>query len=385
KRAAKQPARLAAKAVGAEASVLNTNRAPEHAPRKRAATKAPARATGTLPMGAEDALRLYRTMFRIRRFETTCNELYLGAKIPGMSPHLYIGEEASAASVCFFLNKDDYIVSNHRGHGHCLGKGAAMDRMLAEIMGKSTGYCRGRGGSMHIADVTLGNLGANGIVGAGIPIAVGAGLSIVYRGTRQIAVVFFGDAATNQGTFHEGVNMAGAMKLPVLLVCENNQYGLSTLIQRTSSTAVLSDKAHGYGIEHVTVDGMDAEVAFQAARTAVEYVRAERKPYFLEYDTYRFLGHGASDNRSYRTKEEEERWKKRSPVENFRLRMLSAYGIAEEKIKGLEAEVETELANALKFAQESPEPSPDGALEDVFFPTPAVEQALPSASRGGKA
>ncbi len=212
-------------------------------------------------------------MFRIRRFETTCNELYLGAKIPGMSPHLYIGEEASAASVCFFLNTDDYIVSNHRGHGHCLGKGAAMDRMLAEIMGKSTGYCRGRGGSMHIADVTLGNLGANGIVGAGIPIAVGAGLSIVYRGTHQISVVFFGDAATNQGTFHEGVNMAGAMKLPVLLVCENNQYGLSTLIQRTSSTAVLSDKAHGYGIEHVTVDGMDAEVAFQAARTAVEYVR----------------------------------------------------------------------------------------------------------------
>ncbi len=328
-------------------------------------------------MTAQEALSVYRTMVRIRRFETSGHELYLGGKIPGMSPHLYIGEEAVASSISHFLTKEDYIVSNHRGHGHCLAKGASMDKMLAEIQGKTTGYCRGRGGSMHIADVTLGNLGANGIVAAGIPIAVGAALSIVYRGTKQISVVYFGDAASNQGAFHEAVNMAAAMRLPVLLVCENNQYGLSTNIKTTNPTAQISDKAHGYGLEHATVDGMDLETAFAGARTAVEYVRRERRPYFIEYDTYRFLGHGASDNRSYRTKEEEERWKKRSPIENFRPRMIAAYGIPEAEIAAIEAEVEKEVAHALKFAAESPEPSADDLFEDVYYPTEAVRQAFP--------
>jgi TPP-dependent pyruvate/acetoin dehydrogenase alpha subunit len=333
-----------------------------------------------LPMSVEEALAVYRAMLRIRRFETTCNELYLAARIPGMSPHLYIGEEASAASVCHHLRRDDYIVSNHRGHGHCLAKGAAMDRMLAEIMGKATGYCKGRGGSMHIADVTIGNLGANGIVGAGVPIAVGAGFSIAYRGTDQISVCFFGDAASNQGTFHEAVNMAAAMKLPVLLVCENNLYGLSTHIKRTCPTDCVSDKAHGYGIEHATVDGMDTEASFTAARAAVDYVRAERRPYLLEYLTYRFLGHGASDNRSYRTREEEEQWKKKSPVEAFQARMTGAYGITEAAVAGIDAEVEAELKAALKFAEESPEPAPAEAMNDVFFPTEAVRQAAGTGS-----
>jgi TPP-dependent pyruvate/acetoin dehydrogenase alpha subunit len=171
--------------------------------------------------------------------------------------------------------------------------------------------------------------------------------------------------------------MAAAMKLPVLLVCENNQYGLSTPISKTNPTAQISDKAHGYGLEHATVDGMNLEAAFLGARTAVAYVRRERRPYFVEYETYRFLGHGASDNRSYRTKEEEEKWKKRSPLENFRPRMISAYGIAEEKIAAIEAEVEKEVAHALKFAAESPEPSPEDVLEDVYFPTEAVRQAFP--------
>lgn len=336
-------------------------------------------------MTAAEALALYRSMLRIRRFETLGHELYLGGKIPGMSPHLYIGEEAAAASISAFLREDDYIVSNHRGHGHCLAKGARMDKMLAEIMGKSTGYCRGRGGSMHIADVALGNLGANGIVGAGIPIAVGAAFSIAYRGTDQIAVVYFGDAASNQGTFHEAVNMAAAMKLPVLLVCENNKYGLSTSIRTTSPTPQVSDKAHGYGLEHDTVDGMDAEVAYQGARVAVEYVRRERQPYLIEYDTYRFLGHGASDNRSYRTREEEDMWKKKSPLENFRPRLGSAYGIGDEEIKAVEDEIEAEVANALEFAQESPEPLPGEALDGVFFPTDSVRQAFPAAVTGGLA
>lgn len=341
------------------------------------ARKAPVEeAAAALPMNAEDALQVYRSMLRIRRFETTCNELYLGGRIPGMSPHLYIGEEAVAPAVCFFLRKDDYIVSNHRGHGHCLAKGAAMDRMLAEIRGKSTGYCKGRGGSMHIADVTLGNLGANGIVGAGIPIAVGAAFSIVYRETDQVSVVFFGDAASNQGTFHEGVNFAACIGLPVLFACENNQYGLSTHIKKMCPTPDISDKAHGYGIEHATVDGMDVEECFRAAGKAIAYIRTRRRPFLLEFITYRFLGHGASDNRSYRTKEEEETWKKRSPVESFRERLERAYGVAASAIQAVEAEVESELAAAVRFAEESPEPSPDGALDNVFVPTEAVRQAL---------
>ncbi len=331
-------------------------------------------------MGPADALRLYASMLRIRRFETACHELYLKARIPGMSPHLYIGEEAVAACVSFFLERDDYIVSNHRGHGHCLGKGAAMDRMLAEIMGKATGYCRGRGGSMHIADVTLGNLGANGIVGAGLPIAVGAAFSIAYRGTSQIAVCYFGDAASNQGTFHEAVNMAAAMKLPVLFVCENNQYGLSTHIARTCPTDCVSDKAHGYGIEHATVDGMDTEASFLAAKNAVAYVRDERKPCLVEFVTYRFLGHGASDNRSYRTREEEEQWKKRSPVEAFRARLAEAYGVAAAEIEAAEKAVEDELAHALDFAEKSPEPDPAEALEDIFSPSPTVDRAAADAA-----
>jgi TPP-dependent pyruvate/acetoin dehydrogenase alpha subunit len=351
------------------------------APRAKAAT---ARAAA-LPMNADEALAVYRSMLRIRRFETAGHELYLGGKIPGMSPHLYIGEEAVAATISHFLRTDDYIVSNHRGHGHCLAKGATMDRMLAEIQGKITGYCRGRGGSMHIADVALGNLGANGIVGAGIPIAVGAALSIRYRGTDQVSVVYFGDAASNQGAFHEAVNMAAAMKLPVLLVCENNQYGLSTSIKTTNPTAQISDKAHGYGLEHATVDGMDVELAWEGAKTAVRYVRRERRPYFVEFETYRFLGHGASDNRSYRTKEEEEKWKKRSPLENFRPKMVAAYGIPEARIAAVEAEVEAEVAHALKFAAESPEPSPADVLEDVYYPTESVRQAFPGwTPRGGR-
>ena len=333
------------------------------------------------PMSPADALRLYTSMRRIRRFETACHELYLKARIPGMSPHLYIGEEAVAACVSFFLERDDYIVSNHRGHGHCLAKGAAMDRMLAEIMGKATGYCRGRGGSMHIADVTLGNLGANGIVGAGLPIAVGAAFSIAYRGTSQIAVCYFGDAASNQGTFHEAVNMAAAMKLPVLFVCENNQYGLSTHIARTCPTDCVSDKAHGYGIEHATVDGMDTEASFAAAKHAVAYVRSERKPSLVEFVTYRFLGHGASDNRSYRTREEEEQWKKRSPVEAFRARLVDAYGVAAAGIEAAEKAVEDELAHALEFAEKSPEPDPAGAFEDIFAPSPTVDRAAAAAAR----
>lgn len=315
---------------------------------------------------SDEMLEIYKSMLRIRRFEETCHELYLHKKIPGMSPHLYIGEELCAASVCFFLEKDDYIVSTHRGHGHCLAKGANMNNMLAEIMGKKTGYCKGRGGSMHIADVKTGNLGANGIVGAGLPIAVGAGFSIYYKGTDQISVCFFGDAASNQGTFHEAVNMAATMKLPVLFVCENNHYGLSTPISRTCPTPRISDKAHGYEIEHATVDGMDEEASFLGAKEAVVYVRKERKPFMLEFVTYRFLGHGASDNRSYRTKDEEAEWLKKCPVKSLREKLEKIYYISARNIQDVEEGVEEELKAALKFAEESPYPDPGDVFENIF-------------------
>lgn len=320
-------------------------------------------------MKKEEALAIYKSMLEIRRFEEKCHDLYLNKRIPGMSPHLYIGEEAVAAAICNFLRKDDYIVSTHRGHGHCLAKGAKLDRMFAEIMGKETGYCKGRGGSMHIADINTGNLGANGIVGAGLPIAVGAGFSIYYRSTDQVSVCFFGDAASNQGTFHEAVNMAAAMGLPVLFVCENNHYGLSTAINRTCPTSQVSDKAHGYCVEHATVDGMDVELSFQAAKVAVEYVRRERKPYFIEFDTYRFLGHGASDNRSYRTKEEEVEWIKRCPVKNFRSKMESDYKIKIEEILKIEKEVEADVESALKFAEESPHPKAEDVFQNIYTQT----------------
>ena len=202
---------------------------------------------------------LYRQMVRIRLFEEKTHELYKSAKLTGMSPHLCIGEEASAAGVISTLNVDDYILSTHRGHGHCLAKGAQMGKMYAELFGKETGYCHGRGGSMHIADVSMGNLGANGIVGAGLPIAVGAGLSIRKRGTKQVVVCFFGDAATNQGAFHEAMNMSKAFRLPIVWACENNLYGLSTPIDKVSATSTLSDRAKGYGMAGFSVDGMDVE------------------------------------------------------------------------------------------------------------------------------
>ncbi|MDO8686145.1 MAG: thiamine pyrophosphate-dependent dehydrogenase E1 component subunit alpha [Clostridiales bacterium] len=317
-------------------------------------------------MKKDEALAIYKSMLEIRRFEEKCHDLYLNKRIPGMSPHLYIGEEAVAATICYFLGKDDYIVSTHRGHGHCLAKGAKLDRMFAEIMGKETGYCKGRGGSMHIADINTGNLGANGIVGAGLPIAVGAGFSIYYRDTDQIAVCFFGDAASNQGTFHEALNMAAAMKLPVLFVCENNHYGLSTPIKLTCPTDDVSDKAHGYCVEHATVDGMDVELSFKAAKEAVEYVRKNKKPYFIEFVTYRFLGHGASDNRSYRTREEEAEWIKRCPVKNFRSKMQSVYKIKIQQIVEIENKVEADVEAALKFAEESPNPKVEDVFENIF-------------------
>ena len=309
---------------------------------------------------------LYREMARIRKFEEKTHELYKAGRLTGMSPHLSIGEEASAAGVISVLNPDDYILSTHRGHGHCLAKGAEMGKMYAELFGKETGYCHGRGGSMHIADVAQGNLGANGIVGGGLPIALGAGLSIQKRATKQVVVCFFGDAATNQGTFHEALNMSKAFHLPIVWVCENNLYGLSTPIDKVAATPTLSDRAKGYAMPGVTVDGMDVEAVRAAAEEAVNRARAGGGPTLLEIKTYRYFGHGASDHRPYRTREEEQGWWKRDPVANYRARLIAEGVASESELAELDQEIDKEVEAGVAFAEASPDPKPQESTLYVY-------------------
>ena len=251
----------------------------------------------------EQLLDFYRTMYTIRRFEENVNNLFLAGEIPGFV-HLYIGEEAIATGMMANLSPKDYITSTHRGHGHTIAKGADLNRMMAEIFGKSTGYCKGKGGSMHIADFSIGMLGANGVVGGGYNLAVGAGLAAKLSGTDQVSVCFFGDGASNRGTFHEGMNMAAAWKLPVVFVCENNQWASTTPYRTTTSVENISDRAIGYGIPGVVVDGNDVFAVYEAAQAAVERARDGGGPTLLEAKTYRIKGHFVGDPEMYRTKEE---------------------------------------------------------------------------------
>ena len=308
----------------------------------------------------------YREMLRIRSFEEKVLELYLNKRLWGMSPHLSIGQEAVAVGVCQNLKTSDYILTSHRGHGHTLAKGAKMGPMLAELCGKDSGYCHGRGGSMHIADVCSGNLGANGIVGGGLPIAVGVGLSIRYRKTDQVVVCFFGDGASNQGTFHESLNFASVKKLPVIFVCENNFYALSTSITRTSAVKHVAERAKAYSMPGETVDGMDVEAVYNKASSAIQRVRQGECPMLLECITYRFLGHGVSDHRPYRTREEENEWKKRCPLSTFKEKVLSGNPETKSSFENIEKEVEEELNEAVTFMEQSPEPDPGKVLRYVY-------------------
>ena len=305
-------------------------------------------------------------MLAIRLFEEKVLLLYQANKLYGMSPHLYIGEEAIAAGVCAALRRDDYVVSTHRGHGHCLAKGASMKKMLAELCGKATGYCGGKGGSMHIADTATGNLGANGIVGAGLPIACGAGLSIRYRKSDQVVGCFFGDAATNQGTFHESLNFSAVMRLPIIWVCENNLYGLSTPIRKMICTSTISERASAYCIPGVTVDGMDVLAVYRAAAEAVSRARAGSGPTLIEGTTYRFLGHGLSDGRPYRTKEEEAGWRERCPIERMRNYLIDKTLGSEAELEQIRGKLQEEVDEAEKFALTSPEADPSEATKYVF-------------------
>lgn len=304
-------------------------------------------------------------MMRIRAFETKVEELFLAGHIAG-SVHLYIGEEAVAAGVCSALRPDDYITSTHRGHGHAIAKGATMDRMMAELFGKATGYCKGKGGSMHIADFAAGMLGANGIVAGGLPIAVGAALSAKMRGSGQVAVAFFGDGASSRGTFHESLNMASVFQLPVLFVNEHNQYASTTPSSYGVSGKNVSDRAVGYGMPGVMVDGNDAVAVRQAAISAVERARSGKGPTLLECKTYRWKGHYIGDPEQYRDKEEVARWRGRCPIQQHQSYLVDRGLIRQAEIQEMSQQAEQEVAAAVRFAQDSPLPQPEAALDDLF-------------------
>jgi TPP-dependent pyruvate/acetoin dehydrogenase alpha subunit len=312
-------------------------------------------------------LDMYRRMVMIRLFEEQVNDLYTRALMPGLA-HLYIGEEAVAVGVCEALNPDDYITSTHRGHGHCLAKGAALDRMFAELLGKEAGYCKGKGGSMHIADPDTGNLGANAIVGGSAGIATGAAFSAKCLGTGRVAVCFFGDGALGQGLLYEVMNMAALWKLPIIYVCENNLYNEYTHNSETIAGDLLT-RAAGFGIEGKSIDGQDVRAVYATAKEIVERVRSGAGPAFLVCQTYRFLGHHVGDvsREYYRSKQEEQMWKtQRDPITLFSDWLVKEKLADRAQLDGIQKEVKAEVDRAVQFATAAPYPSPDKVDKDVY-------------------
>jgi len=319
----------------------------------------------TLNLPRESLLEMYRKMLEIRFFEERVFELYGQNLVPG-TIHLYTGEEAVAVGACSALSKDDYVTSTHRGHGHCIAKGADLKRTMAEILGKKTGYCKGKGGSMHIADFSIGMLGATAVVGAGLPIAVGAALSARLRKTDQVVTCFFGEGASNQGTFHESINMASAWKLPVIFVCENNLYAMGTRQSRIMNIEDIANRAASYGIPGVSVDGNDVLAIYEAACIATERARRGEGPTLIECKTYRQKGHSRVDSAKYRPREEVEEWLRRDPIRRLRDKLIQAGISTEAEVQEIEKRVSNEIEDAVKFAVDSTGPSPEEALEDVY-------------------
>jgi len=314
----------------------------------------------------DQLLDAYRTMRTIRSFEQTLNELSQAGKVPGFL-HLYAGEEAVAVGVCAHLGDRDYVASTHRGHGHAIAKGVELPAMMAEIFGRGTGICRGKGGSMHIADTERGMLGANGIVGGGIPLAVGAALSAKLRRTGGVAVAFFGDGATNQGLFHESVNLAAIYALPALFVIENNGYGEATPVEYHVRVADLAVRAAAYGIPGVIADGMDFFDVTAKAGDAIARARAGDGPTLLECKTYRYYGHYVGDPLTYRPKEEAEQMRaSRDPLDAFERRVTREELLAAEELRRLDDGVAAAIAAAVKFAEASPWPEGGDLTTDVY-------------------
>lgn len=309
----------------------------------------------------ELAKQLYTAMYRTRRFEEEVFEFYKRGLMPGLA-HLYLGEEAIAVGACAALKEDDYIGSTHRGHGHLVARGADINRMMAEILGKETGYSKGKGGSMHIMAMDKGILGANGIVGGEIPIATGAAYSAKYRGTDQVTIAFFGDSASNEGTFHESLNIAAAWDLPIVFIIENNLYGISVDIRRVTKEHDLSKRAIGYGIPGISIDGNDVLAVHEETQKAVDRARKGQGPTLIECKTYRWQGHHVGDPGEYRPSAEVEAWKKNEPLIKLEDKNL----LTKTEIESIKAAVEKEIQEACQFAEESPYPPEQEAYHDVF-------------------
>lgn len=317
-----------------------------------------------MAIAKEKLILMLKTMVRIRTFEEMVSKEFKAGNIPGFV-HLYIGEEAVAAGACANLRTDDYITSTHRGHGHLIAKGGKTDLMMAEIYGRKTGYCRGKGGSMHIADMDIGILGANGIVGAGIPIANGAALSAQMRATDQVALCFFGDGATNTSRFHEGLNMASNWKLPVVYTIENNQYGMFTRTSQVMNVDIAS-RAAAYGIPGVSVDGNDVLAVYEAVGKAVARARRGEGPSLVECQTSRWHGHTEGDAQPYRTKEDIAEWMQKDPIIKLEKHLIETGVLTQEETDKIRAEMLEEMDQAVRFAEESPFAAPEETLEDVF-------------------
>ncbi len=317
-------------------------------------------------MEREQALFIYEKMNEIRNFEEKAYKLFEENKLRG-SVHLYTGEEAVATAVCSNLDDEDYITSTHRGHGHCIAKGAELGRALAELMGKATGYCKGRGGSMHIADLTKGNLGANAIVGGGIPIAVGAALAQKMQGIKHVSVSFFGDGASNEGTFHEALNFASIHKLPIIFVCENNGFGISTPVTQSTSVENIADRAKGHNMPGVTVDGNDAVAIDKVFREAKERALKGEGPTLIECKTYRWRGHWTGDPEPYRTRDEVDSWRQRDPIQIFKKYVLDNSIATGAELEKIEKDAYERMEEAADFALNSPEPDPAHVMDDVFY------------------
>jgi len=317
--------------------------------------------------GAEQYLQMYRQMARIREFEEQVNQLYLNAIMPGLA-HLYIGQEAVAVGVCEALNQNDYITSTHRGHGHCIAKGASLDRMFAELLGKEAGYCRGKGGSMHIADLDSGNLGANAIVGGSAGIATGAAYSAKRKNSGQVAVCFFGEGALGQGLLYEVMNMAQLWKLPVIYVCENNMYNEYTHYSETTA-GELSDRPKAFGIHTETIDGQDVRLVNQTMQRLVDRARKGEGPAFLICNTYRYHGHhvGDIDRTYYRSKEEEQEWtSQRDPIKLFSNWLLSEDLCDQSMLDRFHKEIKNDVSAAVKFAIDAPYPDVSEVDQHVY-------------------
>lgn len=313
------------------------------------------------------AIQFYKTMRKIRTFEETVERLFLAGEIPGFV-HLYIGEEAIATGVCAHLRKSDYIASTHRGHGHTIAKGADIKRCMAEIFGKKTGFCKGKGGSMHIADFSVGMLGANGVVGGGYNLAVGAALAIKQQKRDDVSVVFFGDGASNRGTFHEAANMAAVWNLPVIFVCENNKWASTTPYRTTTSVENIADRAIGYGMPGVIADGNDVFEVYRVTQQAVERARQGGGPTLLEFKTYRIKGHFVGDPEMYRTREEVQyQFETNDPIKRFENKVLEEKLMTQKELDDIKEEVNKIIEDALNFAKQSEYPDVSELYTDVYF------------------